>query len=249
MFSEVFIGTHMASWGSRTRPGRLIAALFPPTCILCGAPGAGERDLCLGCAAELPHNGDCCPRCALPLDTPLPTGSVCGACQRRAPPFERALAALRYESPVPSLVADAKFRGRLNAARLLGQLLADASSVLAAPLPQALVPVPLHPDRLAGRGYNQSLEIARVVGCALALPVDIASCRRVLATPPQAGLDERARRRNIRGAFVALTPYPWGHVAILDDVVTTGSTASELTRVLRRAGATRVQVWAAARTP
>ena len=230
-------------------PVRLIDSLFPPTCLLCGAPGAAGRDLCAGCAGDLPLNRCCCPRCALPLASPLPAGAVCGACQRRAPPFERALAALRYETPIPSLVAAAKFRGRLNAARLLGHLLAEAASLAAVPLPQALIPVPLHPDRLAVRGYNQSVEIARVVGHSLGLPVDIVSCRRVLATPPQAGLDERARRRNIWGAFAARSSVPWAHVAILDDVMTTGSTAAELTRVLRRAGAARVDVWAAARTP
>ena len=181
------------------------------------------------------------PRCRrVPSAVPVSGG-------RRA--LSATLAALRYETPIPSLVADAKFHGHLNAVRLLGHLLAEAVSLVAAPLPQALIPVPLHPDRLAVRGYNQSVEIARVVGHALALPVDIFCCRRVLATPPQAGLDERARRRNIRGAFTAQSPFPWEHVAILDDVMTTGSTATELTRVLRRAGAARVEVWAAARTP
>jgi ComF family protein len=229
--------------------GWLLGALFPPTCLLCGAPGADGRDLCAGCAAELPHNRHACPGCALPFDIPLPAGAVCGVCQRRSPPFVRALAALRYETPIPTLVGAAKFRGRLNHARLLGQLLADVAQALPAPWPQALVPVPLHPTRLVARGYNQSLEIARVVGRALDLPVDGACCRRVLATPPQAGLDEPARRRNIRGAFEAQTPLPWQRVAILDDVVTTGSTVIELTRVLRRAGARQVEVWAVARTP
>ncbi|WP_295384760.1 ComF family protein [uncultured Thiodictyon sp.] len=234
---------------SHLETGWLMDTLFPPTCLLCGAPGAHGRDLCAGCAAELPHNRHACPGCALPFDTPLPAGTLCGACQRRPPPFVRALAALRYETPIPTLVGAAKFRGRLNHARLLGQLLADAALGLPAPWPEVLVPVPLHPARLAGRGYNQSLEIARVVGRALELPVDTACCGRVLATPPQAGLDEPARRRNIRGAFAAQTPCPWQRVAILDDVVTTGSTVSELARVLRRAGARRVEVWAVARTP
>jgi ComF family protein len=235
--------------GALIRPARLLGLLLPPTCILCGAPGAGGRDLCAGCAAELPGNLDCCPRCALPFDAPLPPGNICGACQRRPPPFERTLAALRYEAPIPSLVADVKFHGRLNAARLLGQLLADAVLAQVVTLPQVLLPVPLHPRRLAGRGYNQSMEIARVVGAMLALPVAAGCCHRVLATAPQAGLDERARRGNIRGAFAAQTPLPWTRVAIVDDVVTTGSTASELARVLRRAGAAWVEVWAVARTP
>lgn len=230
-------------------PIALLDALFPPTCQLCGAPGSPGRDLCAGCAAELPFNRHGCPRCAQPLDVPLPAGAACGACRRHPPPFDATLAALRYESPVPLLVGAAKFRGQLAAARLLGQLLADAVLAAGGTRPEALIPVPLHPRRLAERGYNQALEIARTVGRILQLPVEAHACRRVLATPPQVDLDEAARRRNIRGAFVVCDPLPWRRIAILDDVVTTGSTVAELARVLRRAGAEETTVWAAARTP
>lgn len=217
--------------------------------MLCGAPGVGGRDLCAGCAVELPYNRHACARCALPFATPLTAETLCGACQRRPPPFERAIAVLRYEAPIPTLMGGVKFHGRLNHARLLGQLLADAVQDHAPSVPQVLIPVPLHPARLASRGYNQSLEMARVVARALDLPVDFRCCRRVLHTPPQTGLDEPARRRNIRGAFAAQIPLPWRRVVILDDVVTTGSTVSELALVLRRAGAESVEVWAVARTP
>ncbi len=240
------LSSHRRSSGARRWSGRLLGALFPPTCILCGAPGAGGRDLCLGCAAELPFNRHSCPCCGIPFDGPV--AALCGSCQRRAPPFARAIAALRYETPVPNLVADAKFRGGLNTARLLGEILADEIREQGLTLPQALLPVPLHPRRLAERGYNQALEIARVVGRALALPIDARCCRRVLATPPQAGLDQGARRRNLRGAFTAQTPLPWAHIAIVDDVMTTGSTVSELALVLRRAGAGTIDIWAVART-
>lgn len=233
----------------RLHPDRLLAVLFPPTCVLCGAPGAGGRDLCAGCAAELPYNRRACARCALPLATPTSADTLCGSCQRRPPPFGRALAALRYETPIPTLIGGLKFRGRLNHARLLGQLLAAAVPGRPSRMPQVLIPVPLHPERLARRGFNQSLEIARVVAHTLDLPVDTRCCRRVLHTPPQTGLDEPARRRNMRGAFAARTPWPWRRVAILDDVVTTGSTVSELALVLRRAGAESIEVWAVARTP
>jgi ComF family protein len=151
--------------------------------------------------------------------------------------------------PVPALVTAAKFRGRLNSVRLLGQLLAERVAGQALPRPEVLVPVPLHPSRLAERGYNQALEIARVTGRLLGLGVAPHCCRRVTATPPQVGLDEAARRRNLRGAFAADRPLPWTHVAIVDDVVTTASTVTELTRVLQRAGAGVVEVWAVARTP
>jgi predicted amidophosphoribosyltransferase len=194
-----FIQGGMGIPNSPIQPGKLLAALLPATCILCGAPGAGGRDLCAGCAADLPHNLNACPRCALPLDTPLPAGAACGTCQRRRPHFARAIAALRYETPIPTLVGGVKFRGRLNAARVLGQLLADAVLAQTTALPQALLPVPLHPKRLAERGYNQSLEIARVVGSTLGLPVATQGCRRALATPPQAGLDARTPPQYPRG--------------------------------------------------
>jgi len=127
--------------------------------------------------------------------------------------------------------------------------LADRVRCESGPWPQVLIPVPLHPSRLGERGYNQALEIARVLARELALPIDNHVCERVAATAPQAGLDEHARRRNIRGAFAVRGPFHWSHVVILDDVVTTGSTVAELARVLRGAGARRVEVWAAARTP
>ena len=227
----------------------LLDTVFPPTCLLCGAAGSPGRDLCPGCAAELPLNRVSCPRCALPLDARLPDGSECGACRRRPPPFDSALAALRYETPVPLLVGAAKFRAQLAAARLLGQLLADAVRWRGGRLPEVLIPVPLHPRRLGERGYNQALEIGRSVGRELDLPLDTGHCLRVSPTQPQTGLDESARRRNVRGAFAAHTPFPWRRVAILDDVVTTGSTVAEAARALRRAGAEEIMVWAAARTP
>lgn len=230
-------------------PSPLLEALFPPTCLLCGAPGVSDLDLCAGCAAELPWNHRCCARCALPLEGPALEGALCGACQRRPPPYRRCLAPLRYQTPVPFLVAALKFRGRLNAARLLGQLLVGALRQSGEPLPEVVIPVPLHRVRLAQRGYNQALEIARVVAREFGLPLDLDCCERRVATAPQAGLDEGARRRNIRGAFAVPTSLGWNHLAILDDVVTTGSTVGELARELRRAGARSIEVWALARTP
>ncbi|TCT22148.1 ComF family protein [Thiobaca trueperi] len=227
----------------------LISALFPPTCVLCGAPGVRGRDLCDGCDRDLPRNRDFCARCALPFAGPVPAGTLCGRCQKQAPPFEHCIAVFRYEAAVPILVIGAKFQGRLNQARLLGQCLAETIRERHLALPEALVPVPLHPRRLRERGYNQALEIARVLGRELALPVAAHGCARIAATPPQSGLTERERRRNLRGAFAVTAPLRWRHLAIIDDVMTTGSTVAELSRVLLRAGAAQVEVWTVARTP
>ncbi|NVZ08636.1 ComF family protein [Allochromatium humboldtianum] len=226
----------------------LLDSLFPPTCLLCGAPGEAGRDLCAGCALDLPYNLRACARCARPFLVPLPDGAICGDCERRPPPFDACLTAFRYEGAVPFLITGAKFRGRLNAARLLGQCLAEHVRESADDWPEALVPVPLHPRRQRTRGYNQALEIARVTGRALSLPVEPRLVARPRATPPQTELTARARRRNIRGAFKAMDALTGRHLAIVDDVMTTGGTVSELSQVLIDAGAVRVDVWAVART-
>lgn len=145
-----------------------------------------------------------------------------------------------------------KFRSKLNLIRLLGELLADALGAEAEQpdwqWPDAILPVPLHPNRLRERGYNQALELARVVGRRLGTPVEHRHCRRTRATQAQSDLDERRRLANIRGAFEAAPVVP-KRLAILDDVVTTGATVTELTRVLRRVGCEQIEVWTLARTP
>jgi ComF family protein len=113
--------------------------------------------------------------------------------------------------------------------------------------PEVLLPVPLHPARLRERGFNQALELARPLARRFDRPLLIDAVRRIRATPPQTGTDRGARRRNIRNAFALHRPLPWRHVAIVDDVMTTGSTVAELARLLRRNGVERVQVWVAAR--
>lgn len=133
--------------------------------------------------------------------------------------------------------------------RLLGDCLARALVEQGAARPELILPVPLHVSRLRERGYNQALEIARPLAQALNRPIAMRTCERVRATSPQAGLHANARRRNVRGAFQVKRPLRVRHVAIVDDVVTTGQTATELARALRRAGAVRVDLWAVARTP
>ncbi|MAT64528.1 MAG: amidophosphoribosyltransferase [Gammaproteobacteria bacterium] len=217
--------------------------LFPPTCILCHRPGTGELDLCAGCRAELPRPGPACRRCAEPLASDA--GWVCGRCQRRPPAFDRTLTLFRYAAPVDRLILDLKHHRRLANARLLGRLLHMAAADW--PACDLLVPVPLHPRRQWRRGFNQSLEIARFAGSALGVPIDTRRCRRVRRTAAQAELSAAARRDNMRGAFTVTGDWTGQHVAIIDDVMTTGATAGELARALKARGAAEVQVWVCAR--
>lgn len=139
-----------------------------------------------------------------------------------------------------------KFQQRHACARLLGELLAARLATLSEP-PQLIIPVPLHPQRYRERGFNQALELGRPLSKRLNIPLGTQYCRRIRATVPQSELSAALRRRNLRGAFCVVETPPVNHVVLLDDIVTTGATVSELTRVLKRAGIARVDVWCCAR--
>ncbi len=227
----------------------MISALYPPTCVLCGAPGEDGLDLCLGCRTDLPLNRHACPGCALPLPADATPGSRCGACQRRAPPFDASIAPYRYEGAMPYLLTCLKFHARMSHARLLGGLLLSALSDVDSGLPEALIPVPLHRRRLGERGFNQALEIARIPARGLGIPLVLDLCERQRATAAHSALDAGARKRDIRGAFRITGVPDYRYLVLVDDVITTGSTVAELARVFKRAGVRRVEVWALARTP
>ncbi|PZO05640.1 MAG: amidophosphoribosyltransferase [Lysobacteraceae bacterium] len=222
---------------------RLGLALLPARCLVCGEPGSRGQDLCGACRTDLPFNRVACARCALPL----PVAGICGACLRQPPPFTASRAVLIYRFPADQLLPRFKFHGNLAAGRLLSQLMAE--ELADAPRPQALVPLPLHPSRLRQRGYDQALELARPLARALGLPLRTDVLRRVRATSPQSELDAASRRHNVRSAFAARTGELPGHVALVDDVMTTGATLAEASRALQRAGVARVDLWVAARAP
>ncbi|KAF1720265.1 ComF family protein [Pseudoxanthomonas wuyuanensis] len=218
--------------------------LFAPRCLLCGERGANGRDLCGNCTEMLPWSGDACRHCAIPLAE----SGVCGACLQTPPPVSQTHAAFVYGFPLDRLVPRFKFHRDLAAGRLMAGLMAQA--LAAAPRPQALMPVPLHAARLRQRGYDQALELAKPLARALALPLMADALLRTRATAAQSELDAAARRRNLRGAFAvrAQAQLP-DHVALIDDVMTTGATLHAAAKVLRRAGVARVDAWVCARVP
>lgn len=226
---------------------RLLRLVLPPRCVLCNAAGVERRDLCAGCAADLVRNTLCCPRCALPLEIAAP---LCGECLRKAPPFAAAWVPFLYSHPLDLLEMRFKFSGSLAAGRVLAEAMIGCAAHDRPASPELLIPVPLHTARLRQRGYNQALELARPLARALGIPLHHDLLLRAKPTPPQTGLDAQARRRNLRGAF-AMTAHARlpAHVVLFDDVMTTGATLREASRVLLRAGAERVDVWALARAP
>ena len=204
-----------------------------------------DRIVCARCAPALPRLGRPCPRCADALPPTAAPDQACARCLQRSPASARAVSALRYDTPVDDWISGLKYRRELRHVQPLADALTDAC--VQAPRPDLLIPMPLHDRKLCARGFNQCIELGRPLARALGLGWRTDLARRVRHTPPQRGQDAAARRRNVRGA-VQVSPEVRGrHVALLDDVMTTGATADELARTLRRAGAAEVSVWVVAR--
>lgn len=224
---------------------RIIQAwLYPPTCVLCGDPGADGHDLCGPCRQALPYRARSCSRCAAAISADQDL--LCGACQKKPPYFDAAVAVFDYEEPVRHLIHGLKFQRRYAYGRLLGTLLAEAVRTRA-DLPECLLPVPMHSARYRERGFNHTVEIAQETSRRLGIALDRTSLRRTRATRPQVGLSIRERARNVRDAFELVQPCPARHLALIDDVVTTGATVNALAKVLKRHGAERVEIWSCAR--
>jgi ComF family protein len=204
-------------------------------------------DLCAGCEGDLPSNIRCCELCAEPLHTDHADTRLCGACLQRRPRFDASVIPFRYSYPMDHMIRRLKYGGAIALGRVLGELFAQRlSSRSDDAWPQVLIPVPLAQQRFRERGFNQAIVLAEHIHHAIKLPLRTDLLVRTRETLEQAGLDQRARRKNIRRAFEIIGQAP-KHVAIIDDVVTTGSTANEVARVLKRAGAKHVEIWAIAR--
>jgi ComF family protein len=231
-----------------SRLTRWIAAagrfVLPPRCLVCAEHGHEARELCRACYVALPRNLACCGRCALPLPSPVPE---CDRCQVESRPWGDLWVPFEYGWPLDSLEARFKFGGGLAAGRVLADAWIDEGPPPS--LPELLLPVPLHVRRLRSRGYNQALELARPLGRRYRIPVAHDVLYRARSTEAQSELDAAARLGNVRGAFAVRRVPSQKHVAIVDDIMTTGATLVECTKALLAVGVERVDVWALARTP
>ena len=207
----------------------VISRLFlPSTCCLCGAPGfEPDFDLCRVCLGLLPSTSN----------APVP----------KLPHIRHVLVPFDYAYPIDHCVRSLKFRGERVYARVLGTLLAKAARNSGRPLPDLLIPVPLHPVRYRARGFNQAAEIARHAAARLGLHIETRVLTRAVPTREQSGLALAERRRNLRGAFRVVRTIAARRVVLVDDVLTTGSTASEAARALNAAGVAEIELWGVAR--
>lgn len=202
--------------------------------------------LCTACTADLPPlPAPRCPVCALPT----PDGAICGACLKTPPHFDATTARYRYGFPVDRLVQSLKYRHTLAVARFCAHaMLQDLPCLTAATPPfDRIMALPLSAQRIAERGFNQSLEIARLLSHHLKIPLCFTGYERTLDTPPQARLPWKERRKNIRGAFECRLDLSGQHILVIDDVMTTGSSLDEFARTLKKHGASHVSNWVFAR--
>ncbi|UVL34348.1 ComF family protein [Pseudomonas sp. B21-041] len=221
------------------------------SCLLCDEPAEAEMPICVACETDLPWLGDHCQTCALPL---FAAGLTCGECLLEPPAFEQVVVPWRYGFPVDSLIT----RFKHNAKWPFGHLLADVLGQYlqhrfdeGLPRPDVLLPVPLANKRLRQRGFNQAAMLARWLSQSLDLPCEERVLRRIKDTDAQQNLDAKARKGNLRNAFSLIpdSDVKGRHLALIDDVLTTGATAQAIARLLMNAGAARVDVYCLARTP
>ncbi len=216
--------------------------LLPQECLLCGSH-SGREHVCNRCREDLPlHQALQCPICGIPTQQ----SAACGGCLKHLPHFDATCAAFDYAFPMDALLRALKYQGRLSIAELAGTHLAQLAA--SRPRPDLIVAMPLHQDRLRERGFNQAVEIARVVAALLHIPLATDCVLRIRATEPQAGLPLERRRKNLRNAFACAQDLSGKQVAMVDDVMTSGASLDELARTLKAAGAARVECWVAART-
>lgn len=218
----------------------LVGLLPAQPCLLCGAMSR-HGVWCEACNAALPHVSDSrCPICALPS----PQNQICGQCLRQPPPFELTVSAFDYVFPLNKLIQAFKFSQQLP----LAQQLADALDRRIQLLPDAIIPMPLHPLRLRERGFNQSLLLAQRLAARRHLPLLNNVCQRIRHTTPQSTLAWKERGKNMRKAFECSGEVSGKHIAVVDDVMTSGASMVAVAECLRQAGAVKVSAWVVART-
>ncbi len=219
--------------------------LDPQLCPGCAASLGSRHIFCTACWQRLKSINNPCRLCGLENQS---HDDTCAACLYDPPRWQHLLAPFQYQGLARELLMQFKFSESLYLANTLVKAALDYFDNYE-PKPEVLLPVPLHHARLMQRGYNQAFEIAQLLSRELDIRVDRQSLRRLRHTEAQAGLSAYAREKNILKAFACREPLGYKHVAVVDDIVTTGATANEITKVLHRAGVETVAVWGLARVP
>jgi len=231
---------------NRLNFNQIFSAVLQPPCLLCADRHGGEYGLCNSCLQNLPwHHAATCPQCALPSDS-----AICGSCLAAPPSFDSTRALFSYDYPLDRLLQHYKYKESLHLADTFSSLFIHRllDTGLAGSGIDLIMPMPMHNERLKQRGFNQALEIARLISRQTNIKLDYTACRRTKLTPPQASLPLKERIKNIRGVFQCNKNMQGLNIALVDDVMTTGASLNELAKTLKQAGAAHVECWVIART-
>jgi len=217
-------------------------------CLLCNQPLSQNQFICQHCETSLALVASPCPQCGENLPPGAPVKQACERCQRHPPVFDHCVAPLVYQKDIRLLHHKFKFHRDLTAGRALAHLMARQLQKRQEPLPEVLIPIPLHPKRMRQRGFDQTHELSKDLGRLLQLPTAPAVLERVVHTQPQSTLTSEERQRNLRNAFRLRAPLHYRHIALVDDIMTTGATLSAVASLCRQAGVQLIEVWAVSRT-
>lgn len=215
--------------------------ILPGACFFCLKKV--NHTWCTDCEHDFILHTERCPVCARRSSH----NDVCGTCLKQAPYFQKTEILFNYQYPASYLIKAFKFKNRPELARCFAESLALKLSSNNQTQPELLLPVPLHRKRQRQRGYNQSLELARQLSKQLRIKLNLSLCERIKNTDPQSTLSMKTRIKNVRSAFILNDEQIPKHIAIIDDVITTGSTVNELARLFKKQGCERIEVWAVAR--
>lgn len=211
-------------------------------CVLCGSM-SHDGLWCNACDNALPYLGTSrCPVCALPT----PHGGIYGHCLQHPPLFTRTSAVFAYAAPLDKLIQAMKYGEQLALAHQFADKLAQR--IPRDTLPDLLLPMPLHPGRLHERGFNQSQLLAGHLARQLNLEIWPDACQRIRDTPPQSTLRWQERKKNVHKAFRCSADLTGRHVALIDDVLTSGASLNALAEAVQERGASTISVWVVART-
>lgn len=221
---------------------------LPCHCVLCLLPSKRGIALCQRCEQQLPWLRHTCRYCALPLDSSMTHfQQLCGQCVYQVPVYDALQALFEYQWPLQQFVSHLKFGGHLHYANMLGSLM--STHLTPRTCVDTIVAMPLHPKRQQARGFNQALEIAKIIAKKQKIPLDILSCHRIKYTSAQTTLSAKKRSENIHeSAFVISPKIRSRHILVIDDVVTTGATVTAFSKALKIAGVETVEIWASCRT-
>ncbi len=227
---------------------KVLNFFFPPTCSICKITSDTSINLCSNCKNNMKINSCCCDICGEPLSNNTQDKIICGKCLNLTPYFDHVFSPFIYENNISQIIQQLKYGRKLANSHILAEVFLSELRNATEIMPEALIPVPIHKSKIKKRGYNQSIEIFHHVAKQLHIPFEKTCCQKIKNTDSQSTLSAKERQNNIKNSFKIIKPVNYKHVAIVDDVITTGATANELSRLIKQHGVARVDIWACARS-